>query len=161
MTNSVHKDWNGPDWPLGVVVVATAGTPVNIMSLVDSGNVNDPATGTPTIGGQIPSPPIAPKTGDTSNEYTVRFQQIIFQGLKAGASHGLQNNSGFIYIVRKAQGSGSGNRDDYGDIVAAIAPGQSFVLGSAALNRNVYNPYRYSVDADNNGDSCLVTGIVQ
>jgi hypothetical protein len=145
-TLSVQKDPQGPDWPLGLIVVASAGTPVGIMSLVDPTNVGSPATATPGTSG-------AP-------EYTPRAQQIIFQGVKAGASNGLQNNTGNIYICRKGVG-GAGNHNDYGSIVATLAAGQTLVLGSAPLNRNVYSPYRYYIDADNSGDSCLVTLIMQ
>lgn len=145
MALSVQKDREGPDWPLGLIVVASAGTPVSIMSLVDATNVNDPSTATPGTSG--------------ANEYTERAQQIIFQGFKASGS-GLGNNTGNIYICRKGA-QGAGNRNDYGSIVACIAPGQTFVLASAALDRNVFNPYRYFVDADTANDSCLVTLIIQ
>lgn len=160
MAASVHQDRQGPDWPLGLVVVATPGTPVGVMSVVDAANSNAPQTATPpNPGSLIPSPP---KVGtDPSDEFTVRAQQIIFQGVKAGASHGLTNNSGNIYIVRQPTGANTGNRDDTGVIVATIAPGQTFILGSAALNRNVYNPYRYRIDADNANDAALVTLIIQ
>jgi len=149
-TQSVQKDKQGPDWPLGLITVVTPGTPVGIMSLVDPLSSNDPSTATPAA------------TGPTlSNEYTERAQQIIFQGVKVGAgAHGLANNTGNIYIVRKGV-QGAGNRDDYGSVVATIAPGVTFILSSAALNRDVFSPYRYSIDADNAGDSCLVTMIMQ
>jgi len=92
---SVQKDFSGPDWPLGLIAVATAGTPVGIMSLVDSANVNDPATITPGTSG--------------ANEYTQRCNQIVFYGVKAGASHGLQPNTGNVYVMRKGV-QGAGNR---------------------------------------------------
>ena len=147
-TQSVQKDYQGPDWPLGAIAVATPGTPVNIMSLVDSGNVAAPQTATSySATSAVP-------------EYTVRAQKIIFQAVKAGASHGLANNTGNIYICRKGV-QGAGNRDDYGSIIATIAPGATFVLEAAALDRNVFNPYRYSIDADNAADGALVTLIIQ
>jgi len=143
-TQSVQKDRQGPDWPLGLIVVAAAGTPVGIMSLVDPASVNDPSTATP------------PATGTSlSNEYTERANQIMIQGYRAGA-HGLVNNTGNIYVMRKGV-QGAGNRDDYGSMVVAIAPGQTFSLGPSALVKDVFSPYRYFIDADNAGDSALVT----
>jgi hypothetical protein len=146
LANSVHQDRHGPDWPLGNIVVAVAGTPVNIMSLVDSTSVN------------------APENASSSQtaEYTVRAQQIIFQALKAGAGPpALTNNTGLLYIIRKGAGVGTGNKTDLGTIIKVLAPGETWVLGSAALNRNVYDPYRYYVDADTAGDAALVTLIIQ
>jgi hypothetical protein len=145
-TQSVQKDKQGPDWPLGLIVVATPGTPVGIMSLVDPTGVNDPSTATPGISG--------------ADEYTVRAQQIMIQGFKAGASHGLANNTGNIYVVRKGV-QGAGNRDDYGSIVATITPGLTLFLASAPFNRNVWSPYRYFIDADNASDAALCMLIIQ
>lgn len=144
MANSIQLDREGPDWPLGVIIVPVPSTPVGIMSLVDSGSVNAPGA-----------------SGTTSAEYAIRAQQIIFQGYKTNAGTGLVVNTGTIYIVRTLVGAGSGNRTDMGSIVSAIAPGATFILGSAAFNRNVFNPYRYRIDADTANDSCLVTLIIQ
>lgn len=141
---SIQKDREGPDWPLGLIT-PTINTPLSIMSNVDPTVANDPSNPTPGTTG--------------ANEYTERAQQIIFQAFKP-AGHGLQNNSGNIYIVRKGV-QGAGNRDDYGSVVAVLTPGQTFVIASAALDRNVFNPYRYFIDADNQGDSCLATLIIQ
>lgn len=146
MANSVLKDKQGPDWPLGSIVVTVPGTPVGIMSLVDPASVNAPETPTPgTVG---------------ANEYTERAQQIFFQGMKSNAGVGMVNNTGNIYVVRKGT-AGLGNRTDAGAIVLTIPPGATLFLGSAALNRNVFNMYRYSIDADNANDACQVTAIVQ
>ena|ERR1700678_709101 len=146
-TQSVQKDYQGPDWPLGTIVVATPGTPVNIMSLVDPSNFAAPQTSaTYAASNQTP-------------EYTVRAQQMIFAGFKA-TTHGLVPNTGNIYIVRKGV-QGAGNRDDYGSMVYVLQPGLILFLGSAALNRNVFNPYRYSIDADNASDAALVTLLIQ
>lgn len=145
MANSVHQDRQGPDWPLGNIAVPTPGTPVNIMSLVD-----------PTLKD-------APENATSSNtaEYTHRAQQIIFQAYKAGAGPPrLGANTGIVYIVRKAL-AGAGGVADVGTIVAALSPGQTFILGSAALSRNVYNLYRYLIDADTANDGCEVTAIIQ
>jgi hypothetical protein len=145
LANTVLKDIYGPDWPLGMIVVPTPGTPVSIMSLVDPTSVNDPSTATTT----------------TSYEYTVTAQQLFFQAVKAGASHGVQNNTGNIYIVRFAgKGAGNGNRDDYGTMIWSLSPGANLFLSSAPLERNKFNPYRYYIDADNANDACLVTMLI-
>lgn len=154
MANSVHQDKQGPIWPLGNVIVAVAGTPVRITSLVDSAAANAPETavGGPTVSG----------SGGVGDEYTTRAQQIIFQGVKAGAAPpALTNNAGLIYILKRAAAGGTGNKTDLGTVIAVIAPGGTFTLGSAALNRNVFNPYEYFVDADTSGDACQVTLVIQ
>lgn len=139
-TQSVQQDKFGPDWPLGMITVTAAGTPVSIMSLVDPSGINDP--GVPTSG--------------SNDAYTRNAQQIAFQAVKPGTSHGTQPNTGNIYIMRKGI-QGVGNRDDYGSMVEVLTPGQTLFIASAAMNRNVYSPYRYYIDADNNGDSAIVT----
>lgn len=150
MTASVAKDRSGPIWVLGNIAVPTPGTPVSIMSLVDSTNVNSPNSA----------------TSATSDEYTPRAQRIIFQACKAGASHGTAINTGNIYICKKGNGGGSGNRDDTGAIIATIPIGTSttfplsFVLEAAALNRNTFSPYEFYIDADNANDGCQVTLVI-
>src|SRR5947207_15725591 len=139
MPNSVLKDKQGPDWPLGVISVVTPGTPVSIMSLVDPTSLNDPGSAVPTASANNTGAP----TG--GNEFTERAEQIIFQAYKT-AANGLQNNTGNIYIVRKGVGAGTGNHNDYGAIVCVLTPGQTFVLAAAPLNRNVFSPYRYRID---------------
>ncbi len=145
MANSVMKDKQGPDWPLGLIVVPTPGSPVSLMSLVDASNLDAPGTQTPGTSG--------------SGEYTVRAQQIIFQACKSVGP--VVDNTGAIYIVRVGQGAGTGNKADSGAIVAVIQPGFTFTLASAPLNRNVFSPYRYRIDADTASDGCLVTLIIQ
>jgi hypothetical protein len=144
MANSVLQDKNGPDWPLGFIKVVTPGTPVSIMSLVDASSLNDPGKATASGVG----------------EYTSRCQQLQFQAVKP-AANGFQNNTGNIYIVRTGDSTGSANRNDQGAIVAVLQPGQTYVLASAPLNRNVFNMYRYRIDADNANDGALVTAIIQ
>jgi hypothetical protein len=145
MANSVHQDKQGPVWPLGNIAVPTPGTPVRITNLVDSGNVNAPES----------------TTSSTSDEYTVRAQQIIFQAYKAGAAPPRSGaNTGNIYIVKKPL-AGAGGVGDIGTVIATLAPGQTFILGSAALNRNVYSPYEFYIDADTALDGCQVTLIIQ
>jgi hypothetical protein len=152
MALSVRKDFQGPIWPLGLIVVATPGTPVNIMSLVDPGLLNDPNN---------PATPVTIRP-----EYAVRAQQIMFQGVKAAG--GTTSNSGNVYIMRRGGtllsppgGVSANNRTDYGTMVLALGAGLTFFLASAPLNRNVFSPYDYAIDADNAGDSCLVSLIIQ
>ena len=150
MPNSVLQDPQGPDWPLGNIVVTVPGTPVRITNLVDSGAVNAPETPT--------NPTVFPSGPSTSDEFTRVAQQIIFQAFKAGAGPPkLANNTGNIYIIRK----GSQGITDLGVVVAVLTPGQSFVLGSSAMVRNVFSIYRYFIDADNANDACQVTAIIQ
>jgi hypothetical protein len=150
-TQSVQKDGkSGPTWPLGLITVATPGTPVGVMTLVDPNSYNAPETATATEAAGAAQ----------QDEYTSVFQQIMFQGFKAGASHGLQNNAGNVYIMRKGV-QGAGNRDDYGSCVAVLLPGQTIFIGSAPRNRDTFSGYQFYIDADNANDSALVTGFVQ
>jgi hypothetical protein len=145
MAGSILKDWQGPDWPLGLIVVPTPGTPVSIMSLVDANNVNDPSTASNT----------------STAEYTQRFNQIRFQGFKAGANNsGLVNNANNVYIVRKPTGNNAGSKNDYGAIVGVVTPGNLYTLNLSSVDRDIWNPYRYRVDADTANDCALVTGII-
>jgi hypothetical protein len=145
MANSIQKDIQGPDWPLGSIVVAAAGTPVNIMNVVDPTNLFAPGT---------------PVTEANPRQYAARCNQIIFQGFKSNAGNGLIPNTGNIYIMRTLVGAGSGNRTDTGSMVACIAPGQTFVLEAPPINGNVFSPHRYLIDADNNNDAAQVTLII-
>lgn len=144
MTTSIQQDRNGPDWPLGFIEVVTPGTPIGLMSLVDPNAYNAPNTPTSVY----------------SNEYTVRAQEIQIQARKPGASHGTQLNTGQIYICRVGVGSGSGNRDDTGSIIATLNPGDTYFMTAAFLNMNTMSPYRYYIDADNSGDGAFVTIMV-
>lgn len=143
MSQSVMTDPVGPDWPLGLIVVVTPGTPVALMSLVDPTNANSPFRA----------------AGGTAPRMTTSFQQMSLQGLRAGASHGLRDNTGNVYLIRKI-GTGSKDYDDYGGIVVCVKPGQTIFLASGAHNNNVYSPYRYWVDGDNASDGLLVTGFI-
>jgi hypothetical protein len=144
VANSIQRDPGGPDWPLGFIGVVTPGTPVGFMSVVDP--TSDNAPGTPT--------------NTTNYQYTVRAEEIMVQAFKPAAA-GTQVNTGNIYIVRRGSGGGSGNRSDTGSIVATLVPGQTLFFTAAAVNVNVWSPYRYSIDADNSGDGAFVTLIVQ
>lgn len=144
MANSVHKDRQGPDWPLGFIAVAASGTPVNLMTNVDSGKVNAPESATST----------------TSDEYTVRAQQMIFQGMHPSAGK-MINNTGMAYVLRAPAAGGTGNLTDTGTIVALVPPGATVIIASAALDRNVYNPYRYFIDADVSTEGVQATLLIQ
>lgn len=146
MANSVHKDRQGPLWPLGNIVVPTPGTYVSIMSLVDSTNVNAPETLVP------------PAAGD---EYTPRAQQIVFSAWKAGAAPPkLAANTGNIYIVKRPL-AGAGGVGDVGTVIMVLTPGQTWTLASAAMNLDVFSPYELFIDADTANDGCQVTLIIQ
>ncbi len=141
MPDSVMKDRYGPDWPLGLIVVAAAGTPVGIMSLVDPTGLNAPNAGTGAV---------------VAAEYSPNVKQLMFQGFKDAAS-GLQINTGNIYVMR-VPNVGMGDKDDHGATVMVVGPGQTMFIGvSAAGDTSAFSPYRYLLDADNNGDSALVT----
>jgi hypothetical protein len=142
MANSVFKTAQGTFWPVGNIAVPTPGTPVSLMSLVDSANTNAPETPTSTL----------------TDEYTRgTCQEIFFQAYKAGAGPPrLTANTGNIYIVMKPL-AGAGGVADTGNIIAVIPPGQSFTLSSAALNRNVFSPYEILVDADTAADGVQAT----
>ena len=145
MPQSIHKDFSGADWPLGFIGVPSPGTPVSIMSLVDPTNLDAPATST--------SP-----TRQLSQRQTPTCNVIMGQAVKPGATHGIQMYAGNIYIMRAPQGTGSGNRDDYGAMVMMVPPGGSFLIpasGGAPLTS--LSPYRYWIDADNANDGALVT----
>lgn len=146
MANSVHLDRFGGDWPLGYINVAASGTPARLMANVDAAGVNDPSTPTPGTSG--------------ADEYTVNAQQIIFQGFHPSAGK-MVANTGNVYLIRKPVGAGTGNLTDTGVIVAVIAPGATFVLGSSAMVKNVFNPYRYLVDVDISGEGVQATLIIQ
>jgi hypothetical protein len=145
MANSIRKDKQGPLWPLGSIIVVTPGTPVRLTSVVDPSNVNAPESA----------------TSATSDEYTVRANQIVIQGMKSNAGTGMVNNTGNIYILLKGVGAGTGNRTDTGVLVLTVPTGQTAVIAAAPMNRNVFSPYELWVDADNGGDAAQVTLIIQ
>lgn len=148
MPNSVHQDPQGPIWPLGNIQVPTPGTPVNIMSLVDTTLKNAPEVAVGTGAG----------VGD---EYTRRAQQIIFEAFKPGAAPPRSGaNTGNVYIVRKSTATGGG-AGDMGVIIKTLTPGQTFIMGSSPSNQNVFNLYQFYIDADTAADGCTVTAIIQ
>lgn len=143
-TQSVQKDRQGPDWPLGAIAVTTPSTPVRITTLIDPTNANAPETATTTAG----------------DEYSPLCQQIMFQGFKSNGGTGMVPNTGNVYIMRLGV-QGAGNRTDFGSMVAVLLPGQTTFIASSARNRDTFSPYRYYLDADTANDGALVTLFVQ
>ena len=144
MALSVQQQRTGPDWPLGYINVANNGTPVNIMSLVDPNNNNHPNTA----------------SNSNTSEYTPRAKQIQFIGMHPGANNnGMVPNTGYVYVVCPAQANGLGNRSDPGAIVTVIPPGGGTYPLPISLGDSdtQFSPYRYSLDADVNGEGALVT----
>lgn len=109
------------------------------MSVVDSAGVNDPSAATST----------------TSQEYSPVFYSITILAMKAGASHGLQNNTGLLYVVRKG-----GSRDDTGTILAALTPGSMYTILITPGALRGFSPYRYYLDADSANDAGQCTGFL-
>jgi hypothetical protein len=150
MANGVSSNPQGPFWPLGNIANVTPGTPVNMMSLVDSGLKGDPGV---TTGSTTAVP-----------EYTVRANQIIVQGMKSNGGNGLTNNTGNIYVLQKSSSSASGgtnNRSDLGCIILTVPLGQTGVIAAAPLNLNTIDPYLLWIDADNAADGAQVTLVIQ
>jgi len=144
MANSVMQDRQGPDWPLGLFA-PTPGTPVNIMSLVDSANAGAPNTA----------------TAPTTPEYANLVHKITFWGVKAGAGPpSLANNTGLLYIVRVPNSGGAGNATDKGAIVAIVPAGGVYTIEVDSRTGTMLSPYRYLVDVDTAGDGALVTAFV-
>ena len=144
MSLSVQQQRTGPDWPLGYINVANNGTPVNVMSLVDPNNYNAPNT---------------PSNVNTS-EYTPRAKQILFMGMHPAANNnGMVANTGYVYVMVPAQGNASGNKADTGAMALIIPPGGGTYSLPVALSDigTEFSPYRYSLDADVNGEGALVT----
>lgn len=144
MALSVQQQRTGPDWALGYINVANNGTPVNIMSLVDPNNYNAPNSA----------------SNVNTSEYTPRTKQIQFIGMHPGNNNnGMVPNTGYVYVLCPAQGNGTGNRSDSGSIVTVIPPGGGTYPLPISLGDSdtQFSPYRYSLDADVNGEGCLVT----
>jgi hypothetical protein len=105
------------------------------MSLVDSAQKNAPTAPVPgTVG---------------ANEYTVKCNQIVIQGMKSNAGTGMTNNTGNIYVILK--GNGSNNRTDTGCILLTVPLGQTAVISPPAMNVEVFNPYLIFLDAETAG----------
>ena len=144
----------GCDWPLGFVAVANNGTPVNILKNVDANNVNAPGAFAP-----------APGAGIRQAEYTPTCHKVTFQGMKPGNNNnGMISNTGMVYVVRTLgpgssnnNSGGPGNRSDSGAIVYVLWPGGSVTIPGLEVDGPAISPYRYSLDADVDGEGALVT----
>lgn len=143
MALSVIQQRGGPEWPLGAIVVPSNGTPVNIMHLVDANNVNSPNS----------------PSNNLTSEYTTTGRSLWFAGFHPGANNnGLVINSGNVYVlVPPPANQGPGNRSDSGCIVMVVQPGQTAPLPQSLASDVRFSPYRYSIDADIDGDGALVT----
>lgn len=149
MANSVLQDPQGIDWPLGFIAVATPGTPVNIMSLVDPGNNNAP--GTPTGPGH-----------PAAAEYSPTCHKIFIEAVIPANNGGMQLSQGNIYVLRalgpgNQNSGGAGNRSDTGAMVSVLFPGGFLTLPAQEYDGPTVSPYRYVLDADFAGDGALVT----
>jgi len=156
MAQSVFTGYEaGPFIPLGIIAVATAGTPVRFTNLIDPSAINAPESPTPLAS--------AVNTGGATSrkEYTVTCNQIIVQGVKSNGGNGVTNNTGNVYVMLKGNSGGLGNRTDFGAMVLFVGPGLTAVLSVSPMNRNALCPYQLFLDADNNGDSALITLVVQ
>ena len=135
MTVTVNKNKYGPFWTLGLTTVTTAGTPVNIGALVSA----DAST-------------------DSTTEYTDRVSQLILQGCRAGASHGVTTSTGNVYVILKG-----GTRDDFGQMLAVIPPSQfgvMFKFPEIPLLGNGIGLEQVYIDADTAGDGVVGFGVI-
>ena len=143
MSLSVQRFYTGPAWPLGAIVVGNNGTPVNIMSLVDANNVNNPNT-------------VTSNNTALQTEYTRACRGIAFQGYHPGANNnGMVLNSNNVYILCAPAG-GTGNRADSGSMLKVLAPGADYFIPSIIPGVDMFSPYQFWVDADTNNDGALV-----
>ncbi len=146
MALSVQQQRTGPDWPLGFVNVANNGNVTNtcIMVNVDPNNYNAPNS----------------QSNINTSEYTTRCKQILFMGMHPGNNNnGMVPNSGYVYVMVPKQGNGTGNRADSGAMALIIPPGGGVYSMPVALADagTEFSPYRYSLDADVDGEGALVT----
>jgi hypothetical protein len=147
MANSILSARSGPLWPLGFIKVVTAGTPVNIMSVVDPTGLGNPNT------------PCTP--GSAVPEYGFRAQQIILWGYQPSTGPAYIPNTGNVYVLLAPDKNGSGNASDTGVLVAIIQPGTWFDLASAPTVSNKFGPYSFFIDADNDEDGVMPVLLIQ
>lgn len=134
---------------LGFVKVTTIGTAVPLSLNIDSNNNNAPGT---AYG------PTDTSADSGKSEYSPRFRGFVIYGFKPGASNnGMVANTGQIYLLQAAQGSGSGNRSDSGAILAIIGSGNNYQFPPEGMSFDWFSPYYLYLDGDNNGDGGLVT----
>ena len=139
MALSVQKNRTGVVWPLGFIRVASPGTPVSLMSLVDSANVNAP--GVPT--------------SNLSSEYSPAARGLGLQAfLPNNNNSGMQPNAGNVYLLVPAAG-GNGNLTDFGSMVKILPSGSDFYYPPEGCGVDLFNPYGLFIDADVAGDGVL------
>ena len=132
---TVNENKYGMFWTLGLTTVTTAGTPVNIGKLVS-----------------------ANASTDSTTEYADRCAQLVFQGCRAGASHGITTSTGNVYIILKG-----GSRDDFGQMLQVLTPatfGTPYRWPEVPAPSNGIGLEQIFVDADNVGDGVICTAVI-
>lgn len=126
----------GPTYCFGRINVAVPGTPAPLNQNVSTNT----------------------SFGTAANPATMRCNEITFKAPGGSAATGATGtnvgNVGNVYICFRG-----GNRTIANSILVDLAPGQGYVLSSAAAN-SPYDPSNYVVDADNAGDGVRVSGII-
>ena len=158
MAVSTLKNIYGPLWPLGLIVVATKGTPVSIMSLVDATSANAPETASTAAGLQT--------TTTGMYEYaSCAAYDILLTPMKS--VNPVVANTGAIYVVMyPLRTAGTGNNADPGVLVMTIPPFTAGTLTPVHLSSTVgrlsshFNPYNLYLDSDNNSDGAIVTLLI-
>lgn len=146
MALSVQKSGGGPVWPLGCIIVATPGTPICVMSLIDPNNLNAPGA---QVSGPFPA---------SAKEWTYNFRGIGIQGYHAAANNnGMVANNGQVYLLSPPSNNGGpGNRSDSGSMIKIIGPGVDFFYPSPSPGVDFISPYNLFIDADTAGDGALI-----
>lgn len=144
MALSVRQDRSGPLWPLGLITVTTSGTPVGVMSLVDSASYNAPET---------------PTSAHAAEYASVEVTDVIVTPVHSVAP--IVANTGAIYVLLSG-GTGTGNKTDPGTTVLIINTGSGPVHLIDVISRlqAKINPYNIYIDADTAGDGALVTLVI-
>jgi hypothetical protein len=149
MANSTIQNPQGTFWPLGFIPVANNGTPVNIMSVVDSQMVNAPGN------------PVGPGYANAA-EFSPTCHRIWIQAVKPGNGNvAWQNTSGNVYVLMplgpgNQNSGGPGNKSDSGVLIALLTPGGFVNLPSMEWDGPTISPYGFVIDADVNGDGANV-----
>jgi hypothetical protein len=116
------------------------------MSLVDANNNASPLKSPGTWG--VPT---------TIPEYTPTCHRVRFQGVKPNnATVAMQNNSGNVYIMYGSSNNFAGNKNDTGQMIAVITPGNIVELAAMESDGPTISPYQFWLDADTNNDGAIV-----
>lgn len=127
----------GPVYPLGLITVANAGTPVDLSQRVGTNS----SFGTPSGG-------VSPLTAAGSPAPLVCNKLIITPIGTAGK---------YIYLIYKGQAAGAGNGTS---VICAVPVGQTFVLEMPPHAGNPLALDRLQLDTDTNGTAAFVTAIM-